>query len=74
MYELFILISIIGTGVVLAVIQVVRSRKCLEDSEIRDYLTRQFDRDSEESRKVTRHLGTCEKCQKRLTDFKFKSD
>ncbi len=51
--------------------QIVRSRQCLDDKTIRDYLSGKYQQGSEDSRRVTMHLGNCQKCRDRLTNFDF---
>ena len=70
---LIILILLGLYAIVRIAIGIINSRKCLDDHTIRNYLAGKYQQGSEESRQVTAHLGICQKCRDRMTNFDFKA-
>ena len=60
------LILISAYAVYLAIKKVLQQRKCLEEEVFELYKKNRLD--SSERRRVTRHLGVCKKCQRRMIE------
>jgi hypothetical protein len=74
MLKFLLLLVIMAYAIFRMIVSIITTRRqCLDDKTLRDYLTGSMGAGSEERRRVIRHLGSCEKCQKRMTEFDFKA-
>lgn len=64
MYAIFILIAAAGVGRI--VYQLIQQRRCLTDEEVSDYFSGWLDKNSPAGKRLTAHLGTCEKCRNKM--------
>lgn len=49
--------------------EIIKQQKCPRDIELRDYFNRNIDLDGEMGRRITSHLGICESCRTKITNF-----
>lgn len=74
MLKFFLFLALMAYAIFRMIVNIVNTRrKCLDDRTIRDYLSGKFQQGSAESRRVITHLGSCEKCRERMTNFDFKA-
>lgn len=66
-FLILIIVSIFGVIGVLR--QILNNQKHLDDKTLRNFLLKRLS--DKEKRRVTSHLGICEKCQEKLHEFTF---
>ncbi len=62
------LILVTGYGVYQIIKQIIEQRKHIDDETIDAYLRGEIKKNTDESRKVTAHLGICEACRKKMVN------
>ena len=67
MFEILVLIS--AYLVVKIVVDIVSNRKCPSVEELVDFRDRKIRKDGERGRQISRHLGSCEECQHKITSW-----